>query len=424
MLLNDQTKLDGVAEMAKSDSERAYLILRQAILDNEIKPQERIVETVYAKKLNMSRTPIREALRRLEQDELVEYANSKGVTVRALPTNEEIQEIYSIRALLQMMSVQSTVDNITDEELLEMQQALAACDLALENGDDAAYLDEQDRFNYLLLRSSHMPVLFKLLMQMERYNPITSVASTGKYGANYSNLREVAVPVARQKEAQLEHRRIYDALLARDKDALAEALKVHLENTKGICLTNCEDIRIGKIEDSVGVLSDSKDRKEAQKRPQRAHPAEEAGERPCILILNGPNMNLLGSRENIYGTATYDEMCAGLLEIADEYDVDLVFYQSNHEGYLVDKLHELRDSVVGVVINPAGYTFTGYAIRDAISACSHRAVEVHLTNMFNREDFRSRSVIAQVSDAYIAGMGIYGYEMALRFLCSTQVNKV
>ena len=151
--------------------------------------------------------------------------------------------------------------------------------------------------------------------------------------------------------------------------------------------------------------------------------AESGAVQPKILILNGPNANLFGSREPLYGGTTNEEILARLKQAAAEYGAEIEYVQSNHEGDLIDALQRARGNVIGVVINPAGYTFSGYALRDAISACGHRAVEVHMTNMFGREEFRSHSAVAPVCEGYVCGLGAYGYEAALRYLMETNPSK-
>jgi 3-dehydroquinate dehydratase-2 len=141
--------------------------------------------------------------------------------------------------------------------------------------------------------------------------------------------------------------------------------------------------------------------------------------RPTIAVLNGPNLNLLGRREPaLYGTATMadvENLCRHTAAAAG-YDVDL--RQSNHEGDLVDFVHEVRERASGVVVNAAGYTHTSIALRDALATVAAPVVEVHLTNVHAREEFRHRSYVAGVATAVIAGCGPDGYAFAIRHLAA------
>lgn len=136
-----------------------------------------------------------------------------------------------------------------------------------------------------------------------------------------------------------------------------------------------------------------------------------------ILLLNGPNLNLLGEREpHIYGSTTLKEIEENLEKIARTKSIDLITFQSNHEGELIDKIQELRKEVAGIIINPAGFSHTSIALRDALSAVSVPKVEVHISNIHAREAFRHHSYISAVVDCVICGAGVVGYEMALEWM--------
>ena len=136
-----------------------------------------------------------------------------------------------------------------------------------------------------------------------------------------------------------------------------------------------------------------------------------------ILVLHGPNLNLLGTREpEIYGCTSLAEIDRALVELGRELGLEVRSLQSNHEGGLIDALHEAREWARGVIFNPAGYTHTSVALRDAISAIQLPVVEVHLSNTQAREEFRQRSLVGPVCLGTIAGFGPRSYELALRAL--------
>lgn len=133
-----------------------------------------------------------------------------------------------------------------------------------------------------------------------------------------------------------------------------------------------------------------------------------------ILVMNGPNLNLLGTREpDVYGKQTLAEIEAMIAGRAADLGVDVMFFQSNHEGALIDRLHEAMGDADGVVFNPGAYTHYSYALRDAISSTGLPVVEVHLSDISSREEFRAVSVIAPVCLAQIAGLGAESYTQGL-----------
>ena len=136
-----------------------------------------------------------------------------------------------------------------------------------------------------------------------------------------------------------------------------------------------------------------------------------------ILILQGPNLNMLGKRaEGHYGALTLDDIHRKMSEKAGSLGCELVFHQSNHEGDLVDKIQAERDRVQGIILNPAGLTGVGYSLRDAVEDSGLPTVEVHLSNIHAREPFRSRSCISAVAVGQIAGFKWRGYLAALDIL--------
>ena len=133
-----------------------------------------------------------------------------------------------------------------------------------------------------------------------------------------------------------------------------------------------------------------------------------------ILLVHGPNLNLLGKRQpEIYGTQTLDNINHYLIQIAQKQGIELKTFQSNHEGEIVSEIGANIDWANGILINPAAYTHTSIAIRDALSAVSLPVIEIHLSNIYKREDFRHHSYVSPIAVGVICGFGNHSYELAL-----------
>jgi 3-dehydroquinate dehydratase-2 len=136
---------------------------------------------------------------------------------------------------------------------------------------------------------------------------------------------------------------------------------------------------------------------------------------PRIALVNGPNLNLLGTREpEVYGHETLADIVDELSRLARELNVELTTFQSNHEGAIIDHLHGIRKSHAAVIINPGGLTHTSVALRDALSGIQLPVYEVHLSNIHAREPFRHQSYVSAIAVGVICGLGAQGYEFALR----------
>ena len=134
-----------------------------------------------------------------------------------------------------------------------------------------------------------------------------------------------------------------------------------------------------------------------------------------VFILNGPNLNLLGLRQpEIYGRETLEDVADACSALAEELGLTVRFHQSNHEGALVDWIHQARNEASGIIINPAAYTHTSVAILDALNAFEGPVLEVHISNVHRREAFRHHSYVSLRAEGVIAGFGTEGYQLALR----------
>lgn len=138
-----------------------------------------------------------------------------------------------------------------------------------------------------------------------------------------------------------------------------------------------------------------------------------------IHILNGPNLNLLGKRQpEIYGHTTLADIEASCAALGAELGLETALFQSNHEGEIIEMIHRARDEADGIIINPAAYTHTSVAILDALNAFEGPVIEVHISNVHKREAFRHHSYVSMRADGVIAGLGVEGYELALRRMAS------
>ena len=136
-----------------------------------------------------------------------------------------------------------------------------------------------------------------------------------------------------------------------------------------------------------------------------------------ILVLHGPNLNLLGAREpGVYGSLTMEDINTRLIELGKALGAEVTCRQSNHEGVLIDALHDARTWAAGVVFNPGAYTHTSVALRDAVAAIGIPVVEVHLSNVYAREEFRHTSLLSAVCKGKISGFGWMSYALGLRAL--------
>lgn len=140
-----------------------------------------------------------------------------------------------------------------------------------------------------------------------------------------------------------------------------------------------------------------------------------------FLIINGPNLNLLGQREpGVYGTENYESLCQRLQSFAAQHASAAECFQSNHEGAIIDAIHDAQGQYDAIVINPGAFTHYSYAILDALKSVSVPAVEVHISNIHRREEFRHKSVTAPGCVGQVCGLGLYGYEAAMGYFLSRE----
>ena len=201
--------------------------LRAAIANGELLPGEKITETTYAEIFHVSRTPVREALHMLEQAGLVVYHPQKGCFVRDLPTLEEVEEVYSIRSALEVLSAEALLKNATTDTINRLDLFNKRCQKAIEREDLNRYCANIDAFNELQISMSQMPLLIKLINTIETYQPGSSFED-----GNVSKLKALTYTPERQKETLEEHIRILDAIRKGNLERLRNELRIHLENSK------------------------------------------------------------------------------------------------------------------------------------------------------------------------------------------------
>lgn len=145
--------------------------------------------------------------------------------------------------------------------------------------------------------------------------------------------------------------------------------------------------------------------------------------KPTVLVINGPNLNLLGKRQpEIYGRDTLEDVISACSVLGDSFGVAVTSFQSNHEGAIIDRIHEARGTTAGIIINPGAYSHTSIAILDALNTYEAPVIEVHISNIHKREAFRHHSYVSARADGVIAGLGVEGYLLALRRLASLVVD--
>ncbi|MEA5060239.1 MAG: GntR family transcriptional regulator [Candidatus Pelethousia sp.] len=229
--------------MRQSDREFAYSTIRAAICNGEIPPGERIVETVYANMLSLSRTPIREAIRMLVQEGLIEFIPKRGAIARRLPSDDLIDQIYSIRKAIQLAFADRTITRMSEAQLAAMDACNQACLEALAIDDMERFFANYDRSNCILQEGAQAPIAAAILEQMNNYVPISSLSSGFSHSIS-SKLREIALPSrARREEATREHVLIATAIRSRDVQKLRASLALHTENAKSACFAGIHNLK-------------------------------------------------------------------------------------------------------------------------------------------------------------------------------------
>ena len=231
----------------QTDCAYVYDSLREDIMSGRIRPDERIIESYYAQKLGVSRTPVREALRLLERDGLVDFQPKRGATARAVLKIGEVEEVFRLRSLLQLSCVRDTVENLTPRELSMMAGCNAACAAALDLGDIPSFYRHYERFNKLLMEGCKMPLLIKMLMMLENYDPVTCAVSVDG-GRPDLQIRRIAVSGDKQRRRVLrEHMNIWSALERRDVAAYTAALKKHINSCNNDCREKIRRLHGGQL---------------------------------------------------------------------------------------------------------------------------------------------------------------------------------
>ena len=219
----------GPAIESKPIREAAYETLKHAIVTGEIPAGSRIVETEYAERMHISRTPLREALRKLERDGLVEYVLRRGVIVRAF-TIADVEEIYTIRNALEMLTLPAIIQNATEEDIRHMSALLAEMDPFDETGDIPALSPRARAFHSYLTRISKMNRILRVIEGQDEYIPRFSAVSIAKEN--------------RRHAAHQEHHRLVDYVESRDLESFERLMRKHIERSKQTCLMALEESKL------------------------------------------------------------------------------------------------------------------------------------------------------------------------------------
>ena len=207
--------------------DKVYEYLREAILTGQLEPNSRLKESYYSKLLGVSRTPVRDALRLLEKDGLAVYIPQRGTFVRGYINEKEIQEMFTVRKALQIASVDNTIDNVTDEDIANMQKCNEICKQAIIDHDYNKYAEFSHQFEITLIRSCKMDILISILLQLEQYDPRFSFVN--------ANMQASILFVQKYYRCEAELREqidILESIRNKDREQLREMIGRHLLNTK------------------------------------------------------------------------------------------------------------------------------------------------------------------------------------------------